>query len=217
MSDPNGSRADLSETVGTYESVAEEYERRHGDRSVVRDQRQLFLDALDPSPGGSGERPRVLDAGCGPGWESAAFADRGCSVLAVDVTRAFLAQTRDRIEREGVPAEAAGMDMRRLGVRDDALDGVWACASFLHVPREEAPGTLAEFARVLRPGGALLLAVKRGSGVLESSAYDGDSRRFVLYEPDEIRGLVEDAGFEVEFREVGEGEGQEWIVLLARA
>lgn len=209
---------DLSATVETYESVAGEYERRHGDRSVVDEQRERFLDALDPvpDPDTGGDRPRVLDAGCGPGWESAAFAERGCSVLAIDLARAFLAQTRERVERAGVPADPARMDMRRLGVRADALDGVWACASFLHVPRAEAPGTLAEFARALRPGGVLMLAVKRGSGVRVTDAYEGDGRRFVLYQPDEIRGMVEAAGFDVEFRHVDEGQRREWIVLLAR-
>lgn len=210
---------DLSETAGTYEAVAGEYRRRHDDRSVIADQRERFLDALVPAPDreSGGERPdpgrpRVLDAGCGPGWESAAFDDRGCSVLAIDLAPSFLAATDDRAAGVG----AARMDMRRLGVESDALDGIWACASFLHVPRADAPGTLAEFARALRPGGVLHLTVKHGSGEYTADSYEGDDRRFVLYEPGGIRGLVEDAGFAVEHFQVDPGDPEGWIVVLAR-
>ena len=194
------------DTIATYQSVADEYRERHGDRSVVEELVEEFLGALEDAT--DGQRARIADVGCGPGWESATFADRGHDVVGADLTLEFL-----RIARNEAPdATFVRMDMRSLGFGTDAFDGLWACASFLHVPREDAPATLREFHRTVRPGGVFYLSVKRGDGEMESDAYEGDNRRFTLYRPAELREMVADAGFEVE--SVSDGE---WITLLARA
>ncbi|WP_135829098.1 class I SAM-dependent DNA methyltransferase [Halorussus halobius] len=194
------------DTVATYQSVAEQYRQRHADRSGIRELVEQFLDALDDATGG--EPGSVVDVGCGPGWESAIFAERGHEVVGVDLTPAFL-----RLAREEAPAASfARMDMRSLGLATDAVDGLWACASFLHVPRGDAPATLREFRRALRPGGVVCLSVKRGHGEREGDTYDEDGRQFTLYRAEELRELVADAGFEVE-----SASGGKWIRLLARA
>ena len=201
------------DTIATYQSVADEYRERHDDRAVVADVVERFLDAVADAT--DGDPGRVADVGCGPGWESATFAERGHDVLGVDLTPAFL-----RAAREEAPAAAfARMDMRRPGIADDALDGLWACASFLHVPREDAPDTLAEFHRTLRPGGILALSVKRGDGERTGGTYDDDERRFTFYQPGQLRELVEAAGFTVASVD-GDGspsDADAWIWLVARA
>jgi SAM-dependent methyltransferase len=120
------------ETAEAYDRVAEAYREEHGDRSVVSDQVALFLAALD------GER--VLDVGCGPGWESAAFAEFGACVAGVDLSQRFLLMAS-----EAVPdAEFSRMDMRRLGHSPGSFDGIWACASVHHVPRTDIDSVFAE-------------------------------------------------------------------------
>jgi SAM-dependent methyltransferase len=207
------------DTIGTYQSVAEEYRERHGDRSVVAGSVEQFLDRLEavsgenhPDDSDSGrtdsERVRIADIGCGPGWESAAFADCGHEVIGVDLAPAFLRTARS----EAPNAEFARMDMRSLGFTRDAFDGLWACASFLHVSREDAPETLREFRRVLRPSGVVFLSVKQGDGETKGNTYAEDRRQFTLYRAEELRELAADAGFEVE--SVSDGD---WVQLLARA
>ncbi|HKL27925.1 MAG TPA: class I SAM-dependent methyltransferase [Natrialbaceae archaeon] len=191
---------DLAETMETYDRVAGEYRKRHEDREPLADQVDRFCEAVDGSI--------VLDVGCGPGWESATFAERGFEVLGMDLTPGLLDIATD----EAPTVDFARMDMRTLGVADGAVDGIWACASFLHVPRSDAQETLAGFRRVLRDGGVLWLSVKRGSGTRPGDTYEGDDREFTLYRADELRELVSDAGLTVEF--VSDGE---WIQVLARA
>ena len=194
------------DTISTYQSIAEEYRECHDDRSIVSELVERFLDPLEAAI--EGDSARIADVGCGPGWESATFAERGHEVVGVDLTPAFLRAA----ESEAPEASFARMDMRSLGFAAEAFDGLWACASFLHVPREDALGTLKEFHRVLRPEGICFLSVKRGDGEMHSDAYEGDRRRFTLYQPAELRELAENAGFEAEA--IPDGD---WIQLLARA
>jgi SAM-dependent methyltransferase len=191
---------DLAETIETYDRVADEYRERHEDRAPIADQVDRFCEGIDGSV--------VLDVGCGPGWESATFAERGFEVLGVDLTPGLL----DIAIEEAADADFARMDMRTLGVVDGAADGIWACASFLHLPRSDATDALAEFRRVLRDGGVLWLSVKRGTGTRPGDTYAEDGREFTLYRAGGLRELVSDAGLTVEF--VSDGE---WIQVLARA
>lgn len=199
MTDP-GTRA-------TYETVADRYRKRNEDRSDVEELASRFLAAVEDTADG---RVRVLDAGCGPGWESARFA-AGHEAVGIDLTPAFL-----RIAREEAPAASfARMDMRRLGFPAAAFDGVWACASFLHVPRTDAPATLSELRRVTRPDGPVHLSVKHGEGTREGDAYGDDDRTFVLYRPDELEAMLSAAGFAVE--SIGTDGAGDWIQAEARA
>ncbi|MWG35170.1 class I SAM-dependent methyltransferase [Halomarina oriensis] len=206
----------VSRTLAAYEGLAPEYRERHDDRSVVAESVERFdralADARESGPLTTDRPARVLDVGCGPGWEAATFADRGHDVTAVDLTPAFL----DQAGEVAPNAARVRMDMRTLGFASRVFDGLWVCASFLHVPREDAAETLAGFRRVLRPGGVLFCAVQRGEGErdTEASPYEADDeRRFTLYGEDEFRSLVASAGFE---RVETSVDDDHWIQSLAR-
>ncbi len=96
---------------------------------------------------------RVLDVGCGLGLDSQAFAAAGLRVVASDIVSEFLRSIRRRAP--GIPAVA--MDMTASCFRAGSFDGIYACASFLHVPAALAPTTLAGFAGMLAPDGVLFL------------------------------------------------------------
>lgn len=196
------------ETIATYQSVAEEYRELHADRTGVEPLVERFLSAVE---GTAGANARIADVGCGPGWESATFSEHGHEVVGIDLTPNFLRAARD------VAPEAAfaRMDMRRLAFESGEFDGLWVCASFLHVPRKDAPDTLAAFHRVLEPDGVCLLSVKQGDGQMSGDVYDEDGRRFTLYRPDELRTMVENADFTVE--SVDTDPTDSWVQLLARA
>lgn len=189
---------DLAETRATYEAVAERYRERWADREAYVDTLAGFLARCDG--------PRILDVGCGPGWESATMADSGLEVVGIDLSPSFLRAAREMSST----ASFARMDMRRLGLRDDYFDGLWGFGSFHHVPRSDAGATLREFHRVLRPGAALFLTVKRGEGRKRGTTYEGDERRFTLWEPDELAALLERVGFEID-----ETDADEWVGVHA--
>lgn len=189
----------LDATRDTYERIAGEYTRRHADRSVIAHLREPFLDRLRRDA-------TVLDVGCGPGWEAAAFREAGCAVLAIDLAAAFCGQAAGR-----VPGRVVRGDMRRLPVAAHSVDGLWACASLLHLPRSELVPTLEEFHRVLRDRGVCCVSVKAGSGTMAGGAYDGDRRRFTLFRRDEFGDALETSGFAIDRSTVEDG----WLHVFA--
>ncbi len=103
----------------------------------------------------------ILDAGCGSGRDTRAFLDRGYRVTAFDAspTLATLA------------GHHTGQPVRVLRLQDldwtRSFDGIWACASLLHVPTAELPAALRRLVLALRPGGTLYTSFKYGRGERE--------------------------------------------------
>lgn len=99
---------------------------------------------------------RVLDAGCGTGHTALAFAPLVAEVVAVDLTEAMLEQGRRLAAERGLANVAFQLgDVEQLPFPDASFDIVTSRYSAHHYPRPWA--ALVEFARVLRPGGVLLL------------------------------------------------------------
>ncbi len=71
-------------------------------------------------------------------------------------------------------------DMRRIPLAANSLDGIWMCASLLHISRPDVSGVLSEVRRVLCIGGVVYLSVRHGSGE-EWSDSDGGLRLFTLF------------------------------------
>ncbi|WP_049570037.1 class I SAM-dependent methyltransferase [Nonomuraea sp. SBT364] len=101
----------------------------------------------------------ALDAGCGTGRVASALAGRGHRVIGVDSSPDMLDRARARVPQ----GEFLHGELHRLPVPDDAVDLVVCSLALTHVP---ALGpAVAEFARVLRPGGHLVITDMHPDGV----------------------------------------------------
>ena len=104
---------------------------------------------------------RLLDAGCGSGRDTRAFLERGYAVTAFDASPvlATLASAHVGIE----------IEVRRFQEVEwsATFDGIWACASLLHVPLVELTDVLQRLACALRSGGVLYASFKYGAGERE--------------------------------------------------
>jgi ubiquinone/menaquinone biosynthesis C-methylase UbiE len=132
-------------------TVAEGYarwaERYDGPNPAIAREEPIVHAILAELPPG-----RALDAACGTGRHAARLLELGHQVVGVDATPAMLA-----LARKKVPAA----DFRRgrlddLPVQDASVDLVTCALALTHVP-DLAP-VLREFARVLRPGGQVVLS-----------------------------------------------------------
>jgi len=198
---------EVLKTIQTYNEYAEKYFQSHDSAEAIKNLLELFIENLDGK--------KILDVGCGPGRDAKFFADLGYEVVGIDLSEKLL-----EIARKNVPkAKFYLMDMRNLDFPNNYFDGIWACASFLHVPRKDAQKTLNEFYRVLRENGLIYISVKEGRGerFVKSNQYGEKERYFVYYSYAELRKLIENGGFKV-FEELIEKEKDEdtWINIFAR-
>lgn len=97
-----------------------------------------------------------LDLGCGPGGFLSLMAPLAGRIVGADIVPQFVSEAQATIERHGLHnAEAVLVGDGRLPFEDAAFDKVVLVDTIHHL--EDVPGTLAEVARVLRPGGQLLV------------------------------------------------------------
>lgn len=114
------------------------------------------LDAfLDMIPDGG----RVLDWGCGSGRDSLAMAQRGYRVTSTDASQAMCESARRLI---GADADVRHEAFSELS--DSGYDGIWACASLIHVKPNELGRILAIARGALKPDGVLYCSFKLGEG-----------------------------------------------------
>jgi SAM-dependent methyltransferase len=110
---------------------------------------QKFLPLIPP--GGA-----LLDAGCGSGRDSLHFKTQGYDTTAMDASPALCTLARELLEQ----------DVHCIGFEDitwqNHFDGVWACASLLHVAKDELPSVMKRLAKSLKLGGVMYASFKYG-------------------------------------------------------
>ena len=132
----------------------------------------------------------LLDAGCGPGHWTAFLAEGDREVRGVDLSAEFVETARRRH-----PDIAFDLgSFRELPFANGAVGGILAWYSLIHTPPDDLPAILDEFARVLAPGGRLLLGFFEG-GPREAFAHAVAPAHF--WSAEALGELVQDAGFEL--------------------
>jgi SAM-dependent methyltransferase len=154
---PYSERRDLPEygVSAGYAGWAESYDEP-GNQMIALEEPvvRALLDELPPGP--------VLDAACGTGRHTAYLLSAGREVIGVDSSEAMLARARDNLPH----ADLRQGDLLALPLEDGAVAGAVCALALSHLP-EIAPA-IAELARVLRPGGRLVISNPHplGTGVL---------------------------------------------------
>ncbi len=183
-----------------YDQIAKGYARRQAGRGLA------FTDLMDAFTTRLPARALVADLGCGPGHDGARIVAAGHRVIGVDRSAGMLGIAAERLAGQ-LAGQPSGWpsgwvlrgDLRRLPLASAGLDGIWCCASLLHVPQDQTATALAEMRRVLRPGGhlALITALGEGSG-LEPVPFAPEVERWYFYrQADELTTQLSAAGLEV--------------------
>lgn len=123
----------------------------------------------------------LLDLGCGSGRDSLAFLEDGYEVTPLDGSPEMCALAQIHTDLEVLNMRFEELDF------DEVFDGVWACASLLHVPENEMPVILKKIGLALKPGGHLYISVKEGD-------FEGNrnGRYFVDYSKRRLMEIIED-------------------------
>lgn len=175
-----------------YDEVAAEFEswRTFDDREQRVFER--FLDSLPPDP-------RILDAGCGGGFpilQEIVERFPNQSPIGTDLSASQLAMAAERVSR----AELVQSDFTRLPLTDSSVDGVVAFHSLIHVPADLHAQAIAEFARVVRPNGRVLISegAERWAGSNPDWLDTGAEMQWHIAGEDTTRKQIQNAGLTIE-------------------
>ena len=143
----------LSATREAYDAAAPVYAQLFSgglrDRPLDRAILSAFAEVVSASGDG-----QVADLGCGPGYITAYLDELGLAAFGVDASPAMI-----KLAGQAYPGLRFDVgSMLALDLPDGALGGVVAWYSTIHLPDDRLPEALAEFSRVLAPGGYALLA-----------------------------------------------------------
>ena len=152
----------------------------------------LFAELVREAGGGP-----VADIGCGPGYVTAHLDDLGVDAFGIDLSTEMVALAR----RDFPDLRFEVGTMTDLDLADASVAGVLAFWSVIHVPDHAVPGVFAQFRRVLRAGGPLLVGFHVGDETTHTSvgytgrpiAVDSHRRR-----PDRVASWLREAGFDID-------------------
>lgn len=115
----------------------------------MSDARERFLKYV--SEGG-----RILDWGCGSGRDSLAFLEAGYKVDAIDGAEEICKLAH---EKTGLDVKCESFDELDA---NEIYDGIWACASLLHISKDYIPETIKLARKALKPNGVMYMSFKLG-------------------------------------------------------
>jgi ubiquinone/menaquinone biosynthesis C-methylase UbiE len=135
----------------SYDCVADEYARHISSELQNKPLDRELLTRFASRLKGKGE---ICDMGCGPGHVARFLHDQGASVFGLDLSSRMLEEARrlnpDISFRQG--------NMLALDLPDASVAGITAFYAIVNLPKASLPQVFREMARVLQPGGLLLLA-----------------------------------------------------------
>lgn len=200
---------DIADIIAAYDRSADEYAENQRNK-VPKKELARFFELLKPNS-------KVLDAGCGSGRDSRLIQDHGFTVTGTDLSEKLLAIAR----KENPDIQFLAADIRSVPKDDNSFDAIWSNAVLHHLDKEQMPTAIAEFNRLLAPGGTLCLRTKQGRGNLKTreASVSGEERQFTLLGSDEFDLLLRQGGFtkiELNTSESRSRPGLFWLTALYR-
>lgn len=137
---------------------------------------------------------KVLDAGCGAGIPISQMLSENFAVTGVDFSEAQV-----ELAKKNVPhAKFLCEDMTKLDFPDDSFDGITSYYAIIHIPREEHQSLLANFHRILKPGGFALLCLGAEHLIDDiDENYLGTRMYWSHYDTETYLKMLNDCGFSI--------------------
>lgn len=167
--------------------------------------REVFLSYL------SHNEAHILDFGCGSGRDAKAFMEMGYLVTAVDGSEEIC-----KAASEYLGTSVRCMLFQELN-EENIYNGIWACASILHLPKQELPDVICKMRDALKKDGVVYTSFKYGD-------FEGErnGRYFTYFTEESFRELLSQIpGLQTEklwiTGDVREGRGDEcWLNVILR-
>ena len=127
---------------------------------------------------------RVADLGCGSGRDVLAFCNMGHDAIGLDASEELV-----RLAKERLGIRAFVEDMSEW-ISEEPYDGIWCCASLIHLDNEECKRFFRNLNINLKSGGVLYFSVKSGirTGIDEEGRF---FRNFTEEDVNSLTGIAE--------------------------
>lgn len=185
---------DITQSIReNYDRLAVAYARHYCKELESKPFDREILSRFATEVAGRGE---VCDMGCGPGHVAGYLRDAGASVFGLDLSPQMLEQAR-RLNPD-IPFRQG--NMFALEIADNTLAGIVAFYAIVNIAKNSLSLVFRQMARVLNPGGLLLLSFHIGDEIVHPDELLGQpvSMDFFFFRPEDIRGSLESAGFRIE-------------------
>ncbi len=139
----------------------------------------IYDDFLSYIPKGG----QVLDLGCGSGRDSLYFKNLGYKVTAIDGCKELCELASEYLGFEVINETFEGLDLA-----EESFNGIWACASLLHVKRCDIKNVLNNLAKGLKDNGVFYMSFKYG----DKEFVDEKERYFNCYDEEGLKELIKD-------------------------
>lgn len=190
--------ANTQRTVQSYDGFARQYDKLVDAKRPPHIEDALRRLVRHLPPGG-----HVLEIGSGPGRDADFVESLGVVVRRTDAAQAFV----DLMAERGGQADLLNVMTDELG---GPYDGVLAMAVLIHVDREQTDAVLRKIRAALKPGGAFLVAMRKGEGETN------DDYHTVEWTRDGFAARLEAAGLRVAWDAQSVGrDGNPWVTFLA--
>jgi ubiquinone/menaquinone biosynthesis C-methylase UbiE len=182
-------------TIQAYNLAAQKYhDLFHNEMNEKEYDRKL----LDSFAARFNKDSLICDAGCGPSGHIGRYLfEKGIKVIGVDISEKCVELAR--INNPEMKFECA--DISKMPFNNNSFDGLISYYSIINTPKIYVNKIFAEFQRVLKPDGFLLVAVKAGTaeGYIDELLGIKTKIYSALFTREEIVGYFKEAGFTLEF------------------
>lgn len=173
---------------GYYSKHSEEYIA-----STIRADMSAIYALFEPRLKGK----RILDVGFGSGRDMVYFQSKGYEVYGIDTESSFVRH-----------ALKTGLNVTQADVRtyetNQKFDGIWACASLLHLSKKDMVQAMERLKGMLETSGVLFVSLKEG----DSETVDEKGRLMTFVDSD----FLEELGFKVlSITDDSDGRGFRWL------
>ena len=152
----------MNGTINYYDKNASDYFSKTSQVNLVA----LYKEFLKYVPAGG----LIMDLGCGSGRDVKWFRDHGYDAYGLDASEQLIRIAQDQFD---IPVEVGNIEN---WVADKTFDGIWCCASLMHLDDNSFDRFLSNLRHNLRKGGVLFISVKEGieSGISEDGRFFRD-------------------------------------------
>lgn len=185
-----GGGADMKSVKDFYNKTANEWAEKWYPDETMLPLLKKFIGLFD------GKKPRILDAGCGAGYESMRLAKLGADVVGIDISEESI-----KIAKMKNPdCRFEVTDCKCLGEQLGIFDGIAAICMIVHIEDSDIKTVFDNFRKVIKPEGFMFVTFVEGDGFNEKRSFlevagEKYNRAFYLHMPDRITEVAENSGF----------------------